>query len=343
MSISERVAARYIQAQWVKEAKPKYLKALDFTAGLIKRLTAQGKRLPGNSNAEVLRRIFEMRSLVQSDGIDLTTIVQNKKAISGAGKVILEKLEAEEADLLPSDKDLAPFVKAFPNQADTAATAQGKYLLGIISQATKVADVVEIKQRLMTDRDFFDDAFKACRVEVNGMRAGIVSSLGGKIAGHFEERAKQAESCFGKQSRDNKPFVFFKDLVGCRTVVPTVRELAVGSSVAQSQFNVLDKKNYFLKAEGTYNAINYNLGAGWLVFEFQLKTDVNAIEAALSHDLIYAQEKAITKLTNEEKHLVAVVIDVSTQLSMKEWADTFELAVKTAAIRQAITRSRLRA
>lgn len=88
----------------------------------------------------------------------------------------------------------------------------------------------------------------------------------------------------------------------------------------QNSYSLVQKKNYYLENKG-YNAINYVLSHDWLMFEFQLKTDINAIEASISHDLIYAEEKAIYKLTTEEKALVSLVIDVSTQLSMNEWAE----------------------
>ena len=102
----------------------------------------------------------------------------------------------------------------------------------------------------------------------------------------------------------------------------------------QDTFGILDKKNYYIRGGG-YNAINYNMSQNWLVFELQLKTDVNAAEAALSHDLIYAPEKAVTNLTVEEKDLVAMVIDVSTQLSMADWNQAFGVPVRLARQRAA--------
>lgn len=100
----------------------------------------------------------------------------------------------------------------------------------------------------------------------------------------------------------------------------------------QSNFDILDKKNYYLQNKG-YNAINYNLGTEQVVFEAQCKTSVNAMEAALSHDLIYAPEKAVLALTDQEKKMVAQVVEVSTQLSMREWSAAFGLALKTAGLR----------
>lgn len=327
---AHRIVALFRQSHWERVAKPKYLKAIDFTIGLIKRLTKEGKRLPGNSNAEVIKRLVEMRELAQAQGVNLSTVLENKQLLSGAGQGILRQLENDEARLLPAQNTLGPFVKDFPNKAEGTVKEQAAHMTSaIVSKLKFEGDRRALDEKLMTDEGFYKEAFHVVLPEINSARGTIVSALGGKIRGNFEERVKKIDSTFGKQGREGKPFIYFKDLVGCRTVVENVRQLAEGAYIAQSSFDVLDKKNYFLRG-GNYNAINYNLGAGWLVFEFQLKTEVNAMEAALSHDLIYAKEKAIAHLSDEEKNLVATVIDVSTQLSMRDWGQAFDVAVKTA-------------
>ena len=76
------LVTKVAQAHMEKLAKRKHLKAIDFTIGLVKRLTDMGEKLPGGSNQEVLKRLIEMRKLSQK-GFDLSKILENKELLKG--------------------------------------------------------------------------------------------------------------------------------------------------------------------------------------------------------------------------------------------------------------------
>jgi len=321
-TMSVRVAFRHLVA------KAKYLKALDFTIGLIKRLTDQGLQLPGGNNANVLKRLMEMRKMSQK-GFSLETLLENKEMISGKGMAILKKLEKGEEQALPSERDLAAFVQPFSARTEGALKAQAEMLKKVIAQATG-EDPDLIHEKMIKDAVFFDRAYEAVLPILQKAKAEVDGAIGGAAEGEYASRMKMGKSIFGKQGREKTSMLYFKDLVGCRVVTPSIQNMAHVAAVTQGKFDILDKKNYYLKNIG-YNAINYNLEAAGIVVEFQLKTSVNEMEAALSHDLIYAPEKAIASLDATEKQLVAKVIDVSTQLSMKEWAEAYDIGMKAAA------------
>lgn len=311
---------------WTKVAKPKYLKAIDFTIGLLRRLKASGKQLPGASFDEAINRIISMRKAVQG-GFKLDTLFQNKQLLSGRGTAILAKLEQAEAKLLPSEKDLAGFVQTFSDKTGPATERQARMLVGIIAKELKVPEA-SVERRVLTDQDFMMQAFAACMPTFSKVYSAVVSKMRSAVKGGFEHRIKQAKSSWGKQG-GSEPFYRFRDIIGARGVTSSVADMAAAATQLQKDFKPVAKKNYYLQNKG-YNAINYNLVEGNMVFEFQLKTDVNRVEAALSHDLIYAKDKAIVNLSDEEKKLVGLVIDVSTQLSMKEWAQAFEIPMRMA-------------
>ncbi len=325
MRLASRVADRFFD----RIAKAQYLKAIDFTIGLIKRLSAAGEELPGGHNDDVIRRLVEMRRLSQK-GFQLNTLLENKALLSGKGTSILQRLERDESKVLPKERDLAAFVQPFPNNVTNALPTQGVLMKRLIAQATG-EDPTLIEDRLIKDAEFFDQAFEAIYPVLQKAKGEVDSAIGGAADGGYASRIKAPKSAFGKQARAQSSILGFKDLVGCRVVTPTVANMAAVAAATQSKFDILDKKNYFLKNTG-YNAINYNLTAAGIIVEFQLKTTVNEMEAALSHDLIYAPEKAIADLSSAEKNLVARVIDVSTQLTMQEWAAAFDIAMKAAAL-----------
>ena len=328
--------SRVVQAHMDKLAKRKHLKAIDFTLGLVKRLTAMGEKLPGNSNQEVIKRLMQMRKLSQK-GIDLSTIIENKELLSGRGMEILKLLEKKEAQVSVSDKDLSEFVKPFPNNSAAAVEEQAATFAKAIMAATNAKTRQEVEDLVVKDKEFFDLAFAAVTPMLQKAKAAADSTIGGSAQGKYESRIKKADSTFGKQTRENvEPFIYFKDLVGCRVVTPTIPNMAeVANATQNSSLKVIQKKNFYLQNKG-YNAINYVLSLQGAVIEFQLKTDANALEAAISHDLIYAPEKAIIDLSSSDKSLVGKVIDVSTQLSMRDWAEAFGIAMKTAVKRHLI-------
>lgn len=120
-------------SQHWKEAKPKYLKAIDFTLGLLRRLERQGKTLPGASIDTVVRRLIDMRKAAQS-GFRLDTLLENKKHLSGRGAAVLSALEAEEAKLLPSERNLAAFIKPFSDTTNQYLQKQARIFEDKIAQ-----------------------------------------------------------------------------------------------------------------------------------------------------------------------------------------------------------------
>lgn len=312
------VASRYLSADWGRVAKPLYLRAIDFTIGLIVRIDKDNLTLPGAPNKEVLRRLRELRERVQK-GFEFSTLATNRKLLKGRGTEILQALENREAQLIPAAEDVGAFFKEFPKKVGPAELRQSVEFEKIISKEMRVARD-QVRDKLMSDQGFMTQAFALCTPIISHHYASITATFNGKSGGKLEHRMKAAKSSWGKQGRDNVPFTEFRDLIGIRSVLPTIQEMARAVRVAQSEYDVLDKKNYYLMGTG-YNAINYNLAHDWMVFEYQVKTSINAIEAAISHDLVYAPEKTIVALSDAEKKLVSLVIDVSTQLSMREWAE----------------------
>jgi hypothetical protein len=326
-----RVASAWLTASRTLTAKARYLKAIDFTIGLVRRLDAEGKSLPGLGTADLLARLIDLREAAQR-GVNLANLPGNIKTLGAYGERILAEVARRETTILPSTENYAAFVQPFPKTVDRLIEVQARNLEKIIANDLDVP-VASVATKVLSDRAFFDLAFAACIPEISGVYRRIVGQMSG--LGHLEHRLKNAKSCWGKQHREGPiPFYRFKDLVGTRIVAGSIPQMAAVAKGVQDTFGILDKKNYYIRGGG-YNAINYNMSQNWLVFELQLKTNVNAAEASLSHDLIYAPEKAVTNLTAEEKALVAMVIDVSTQLSMADWNQTFGVPVRLARQRAA--------
>lgn len=331
-----RVAERWVTASRNLTAKAKYLKAIDFTIGLVRRLEASGNAPPDISIPDLLARLIDMREAAQR-GVNIHNLIPNLRVLNAYGERILADVARAEARVVPSDEAFAEFAKPFPKTVDRALEVQSRHLEQTIARELNVP-VSSVSGSVLNDRAFYDQAYAAVLPEVSGMYRRIVGLM--SSMGRLEHRIKNAKSCWGKQFREGPtPFYRFKDLIGTRVVAPSIPSMANIAKGVQQTFDVLDKKNYYLKGGG-YNAINYNMAAGWMVFEFQLKTDVNAAEAALSHDLIYAPEKAVLNLTDEEKKLVGMVIDVSTQLSMAEWKEAFGVPVRMAHHRRMTSASR---
>jgi ppGpp synthetase/RelA/SpoT-type nucleotidyltranferase len=310
------------------EAKPKYLKAVDFTIGLVKRLEASNLMEFPNGT---MNRLIDLREAA-SEGVDIGAVANNVKTLGDYGRKVIDRVSTMEADLLPSDENLAAFAKPFPKTVDKALLVQSRHLEGLISSEMGVPRA-SVSSSVLGSKEFFNEAFSICSVEISRVYRSIVSKI--SRLGDTQHRMKDSKSCWGKQHREASPIPFyeFKDLVGTRVVADSVVQLCSITKSVQSNFGVLDKKNYYLLGAG-YNAINYNMQESWMVFEFQLKTSINDFESQISHDLIYAPEKAVVKLSEEQKRLVGLVITLSTQLSMKEWHDNFQVPVKLARLRR---------
>jgi ppGpp synthetase/RelA/SpoT-type nucleotidyltranferase len=326
-TIHTRVAESWLTASRTLTAKAKYLKAIDFTIGLVRRLAAAGTPLPGMATPELVARLIDMREAAQR-GVNIAALQDNIQTLRSYGEQVIRREIRVEASLLPRMDDYQAFVQNFPKVVDRAVELQARHMERIIAEALDIQPAA-VASAVISDRSAFDRAFAACSPEISSRYNRIVSSMSG--LGYLEHRLKTAKSCWGKQTREGTPTPFyrFKDLVGVRIVANTIPHMCTVARSVQDQFGILDKKNYYIRGDA-YNAINYNLSEDWLVFEFQLKTNVNAAEAALSHDLIYAPEKAVTNLNAEERGLVELVVNVSTQLSMAEWNRAFGVPVRLA-------------
>jgi ppGpp synthetase/RelA/SpoT-type nucleotidyltranferase len=320
---ASKVAALWLEARDVT-AKPRYLKAVDYTIGLVKRLDSSGLL---SFPTGTLRRLVDLREAA-SIGVDLSAVSRNVGLLSTYGAKILNQVESMEKRVAPLDEDFAAFSKPFPKTVDNALLVQSRFLEGLISREMGVPRA-SVSSSVLGSKEFFNEAFSICSVEVSRVYRSIVSKV--SSLGNTKSRMKDPKSCWGKQHREATPLPFyeFKDLIGTRVVADSLVQLCSIAKSVQNNFGVLDKKNYYLLGKG-YNAINYNMQEGWAVFEFQLKTEMNNVEAKLSHDLIYAPEKAVLNLSPEEKELVAMVITLSTQLSMRDWHRNFGVPVKLA-------------
>jgi len=306
------------------EAKAKHLQAIDFTLGLLRRMQRQGKKFPIDYNVAV-KRLQEMRKMSQS-GFRLDTLMENIEKLRGSkSTIVLNKIEKAESRLLPAQQDLNAFLKEFPVKTKSATAQQSKIYLKAIAPVLNV-DPSEVGDLVIKDAVAFQKAYDAILPMLEKLKSAVDSMMPKSLGTSYLSRIKTAESSFPKQVRDERaPFFTFRDLVGCRILTENPSSLAAAANKAQGSFDIVDKKNYYLKGQG-YNAINYNLAHNGLIFEFQLKTEVNDIEANISHDLIYAKEKAVVNLSKEEKSLVGKVIDVSTQLSMRDWESLMNIS-----------------
>lgn len=323
--MNKRIAAQYL---WIKVGKPQYMKAIDWTIGLIRDIGRNPtKNLgPGELGApitEVIRRLIALRKAA-SAGIRLDTIFKNREIISGKGAQILGRLEAGQDTLIPKEKDFAAFMKTFPDKLSNQVELQARYLEGLIATRMSVP-AASVRRHLQTDQNFMMEAFAVVSPEVAKAYRGAVSKLKGG-GGTFTARQKVAKSAWGKQGRKGKPFIELDDLIGCRSVLSTIANMAAACAFTQQKMAVLEKDNKYLE-NVRYNGVHYGLGEGKFCIEYQVKTDINLTEATISHDLIFAEEKRIRHLPPEQEHLVGLVIDVATQLSNRDWAEYIDMPI----------------
>jgi ppGpp synthetase/RelA/SpoT-type nucleotidyltranferase len=334
---SLRVACRHLDAHWHREAKPQYLKALDFVAGLIRKFNTEGKQVSAEaSNRDLMQRVLRMRQMIQ-DGFDLGLLADNNSLFSAGGdKAVarIEKAEAQQRKLLPEEKVLRAFMKAYPDKEGGARRKQGAFLRALIigdlglgrEQAAQLDDLV------MTDRRLYDRAFGVVNKYVLAQKQKVSSALS-TSPGKFQIRDKENSSTWEKSTRRKKvPFYMLGDLLGCRSITTTIPAMAEACALAQAKVEVVAKENKYLDTEGGYNAVHYALMQGNLVVEYQVKAKVNNMEAAISHELIYSDSKFRDKFKMEplgaaEKAMVARVIDISTQLSLRDFENYFNLGL----------------
>jgi len=336
-TLSMRVACRHLEAQWHREAKPQYLKALDFVAGLIRKFDKDGMQISGDApNRDLMQRVVRMRQMVQ-DGFDLGLLAENNSLFSAAGdKAVarIEQAEAKQQKLLPEEKVLRAFMKTYPDKEQGGRRKQAAFLRNLIisrlglgrEQAANLDDLV------MSDRRLYDRAFGVVNEYVLAQKQKVSSALG-TSPGKFQIRDKENHSTWEKSTRRKKvPFYMLGDLLGCRSITTTIPAMAEACAIAQAKVDVVAKENKYLDTEGGYNAVHYALMEGSLVVEYQVKAKVNSMEAAISHELIYSDAKFRDKFKMEplgaaQKAMVSRVIDISTQLSLRDFENYFNLGL----------------
>lgn len=336
MSQSTRIALLHLEAEWAREAKPVYLKALDFTAGLIRKFNARGQAISAEvPNEKLLRRVLKMRELVQG-GFDLSPLAANKKILTNIGEDVLKRSlvrESLEEKLLPQQEELEAFLKKFPNLEDSARARQASVLRSFISKETGVSPS-EVDTRVLVDREFFNISFAIVNSYVRAVKAEA-SGLLSKSPGTFGIRDKNEQSTWDKSTKKKKiPFYMLGDLLGARSITTTIPDMARACQLAQTRLKIISKDNHYLKTEGGYNAVHYALMVNDLVVEYQVKAEVNKLEASLSHDLIYDDDKfrdrfKVDPLSDSEKRLIMRVLDISAQLSMSDIQQYFDLSLQT--------------
>lgn len=193
-----RVLLRY--ARYLS-AKNQYLKAIDFTIGLIRRMGLM-KVTFMVPETEIRTRLIEMRKAAQS-GVDMSTILENKSIIKGKGADLLKKMEKLDTQIAVADADLADFVRAFSNKVEPAVQAQANAFRKDISSALNVAEGT-VEDSLIRDAVFFSEAFAVMLPTLKKVKAAADAHIGGmKGSGDiYESRVKEAKSSFGKQTRE---------------------------------------------------------------------------------------------------------------------------------------------
>lgn len=329
-----RVSSRFLAGEWLRIAKPEYLRAIDFVAGLIKRFELDEKILSTEvPNKTLLRRVLQMRKAVQ-DGFDLGVLAANDTILEGIGQRITSKIEfqeSQEAQFLPKERDYDAFMKTFPNKKGGYLRIQTEFLRRLIIKELRLGgDETEyLEQLVMSDREFYSRAFEVVRSYVVGQKASVASLLSG-APGKFEIRNKEEKSSWDKSRAKKVPFYSLADLLGCRSTTSSIPDMAHACLVAQSSLDIVEKDNRYLDPMGGYNAVHYTLFVDNLIVEYQVKALVNKLEAAISHDLIMSDDKFrhrfdLAPLPVSQKKLIRRVIDVSTQLGLNELKDYFEL------------------
>jgi hypothetical protein len=186
----------------------------------------------------------------------------------------------------------------------------------------------ELDDLVMNDRAFYNQAFAS----VNKYVVSQMSKVSGALSsspGSFQIRSKEEQSTWDKSVHRKKvPFYALGDLLGCRTITDSLKGMMEACEEAQSKIDVVAKENKF-GGFGGYNAVHYALLSDKLVVEYQIKAKVNKLEAGISHDLVLSDEKfrdrfQMDPLPQGQKDLVVRVINISTQMSMRDFAEVVE-------------------
>ena len=341
-----RVAFRYAQMGLHKEAKPKHLKAIDFTIGLIRDFNKRGLKIsadPKVQNKELLRRLIQMRKMVQK-GFDLDVLLENDEILSGKGKRIVKRireLESQSQKAQLKGKELKAFMKTYPDKEDGARRLQADFFRQlIIKELSPTNEQKEDMDYLV--QDDFDFYKKAYGVVVKFVKdqMGVVSGTLGSAGGTFQIREKKLDSTWKKSQKKKVPFYMLGDLLGCRSILSSMPAMAAACEIAQSKMKVVAKDNKYLDQGIRYNAVHYAFSVNKLVVEYQVKAEVSHFEASLTHELLHAG-KFMPHFNPEgdpdgpqppsagERKMIETVIDISSQLGLQEMESYFEMGLQS--------------
>jgi len=329
-----------VKSAHLKEAAKKDLQALDFVAGLIRQFDRRAQDVSKEvDNATLLRRVIALRKEVQK-GFDLDLLADNTNVLRGNGRKVVkqvEKIQDIEALMTPTSAALKAFQKTYGDKEGAARKAQAAFFRKLIKSKVKMPGPArlarsfpkmsdaELDDLVMTDRAFFNQAFAV----VNKYVVAQMSKVSGALSsspGMFQIRSKEEQSTWDKSVHRKKvPFYSLGDLLGCRSITDSLKGMMEACEEAQAKIDVVAKENKF-GGYGGYNAVHYSLLSDKLVVEYQIKAKVNKLEAGISHDLVLSDEKfrdrfQMEPLPQAQKDLVVRVINISTQMSMREFAE----------------------
>jgi ppGpp synthetase/RelA/SpoT-type nucleotidyltranferase len=314
--MSLRVASTYHEAHFEVSAKSKYLKAIDFSFGVLNRMKRAGYKFMDASLDEIRTRLIFLRQIIQKQGtINLRHLEEQVGKIQSKSQSLLKKLEDKEQSLIPSMKHYDSFMKAYPDKSKQRAKEQEARFMKILVPKFKM-DARTIAMRTMRDASFAKEVYDAILPELK--RAYMEFSNKIPSVGRPQSRIKQFESAFKKQRKKGYSFLSFPDLIGYRVITQDVPGMAEAGDAIQSSFKISEKDNKYLD-NMAYLAIHYGvMASNGVLIEVQLKTDDNIVEAAISHDILYKPEMSMISLSDQERQMVQTVVDVSIQVSLDQ-------------------------
>lgn len=307
-----RVASAYMTANRMLTAKSIYLKAIDFSFSVLDKMKAAGYKFQDASLEQIKERLRFIRKHYTKDFTKLHEISQT---ITDKSSKVLEKLTRLEKELAPDILDWAEFLKEFPNSYAEGKKKQSQVLRGLLKKYTGVSEP-ELSIRLANDYGFAKDCFEYLKPTLLATQKELITHL--SAFGLIQSRIKEFDSAWKKARKKSISFVDLGDLVGFRVVTSSVPEIAKAAHAIQKRLGVLEKENFYLQNKG-YIAIHYALNtSNHVLAELQLKSTSSLIEAAISHDIIYKPEMSMISLTDQERKLVARVVNVSLGMTLKE-------------------------
>lgn len=318
-------------------AKAKELKALDYTIGLVRRYPDK----LDNKYPDMRPKLIELRQAVQS-GFSMKTLLDNQEILGRLGSRLSREIVETDGEF----GEFFPKLKSFLGDFEDSTDAYLKSLRGDYEEKIAKALNVPVSDLLRGGRipmDKIEDAYQVMFDDLDGHFKDIMATIkrvGAEAGGGFKikGRLKAPDSVAGKirerlarGEATSLDFLDFSDLVGTRVIAKDLQGVLAAMSHIEKSFKgkVLRKRNYYLVANNRnpYQGVNYIIALGPYMVELQVSAELDRIAANLMHDLTYSDEKAFVKLNDEQKSLIALVIDLLTQLSFREWQEIISPAL----------------